>query len=156
MNQQELKSKETIRKDMRYRPLGRTAEEVSVIGLGGHHIGRQKDEKDSIPIIRAAIDAGINFIDVSPYYGLTKAENVLGKALKRISRDRYILATKCGRYGANIEDFDFSAARVTMRWISASGFARSFCSRRSPYIEPLAPEIPTTIFNIHSLPAGLF
>ena len=51
------------RGDMRYRKLGKTGEEVSCIGLGGHHIGRQKDEEDSIKIIRAAIDAGINFMD---------------------------------------------------------------------------------------------
>ena len=54
---------ETIRGDMRYRQLGRTGEEVSAIGLGGHHIGRQKQEKESIKIIRAAIDAGITFMD---------------------------------------------------------------------------------------------
>src|SRR5207244_10026365 len=54
---------------------------------------------------------GINFIDVSPYYGLTKAETMLGKALSTLPRDRFILARKVGRYGA--EDFDFSAARVT-------------------------------------------
>jgi aryl-alcohol dehydrogenase-like predicted oxidoreductase len=56
------------------------------------------------------LDLGINFIDVSPYYGLTKAETVLGKALKGIPRDRYYLATKVGRYGGN--QFDFSAERV--------------------------------------------
>src|SRR5439155_26434255 len=55
--------KETIRGDMRYRALGRTGEEVSLLGLGGHHIGRQKEEKESIAIIRAAIDAGVNFMD---------------------------------------------------------------------------------------------
>src|SRR5260221_10179089 len=55
--------KETVHGEMRYRPLGRTGEVVSLIGLGGHHIGRQKDELESIAIIRAAIDAGINFLD---------------------------------------------------------------------------------------------
>src|SRR5258707_13891805 len=55
--------KETIRGDMRYRALGRTGEEVSLIGLGGHHIGRQKEEKERIAIIKAAIDAGVNFMD---------------------------------------------------------------------------------------------
>ena len=48
---------------------------------------------------------------MSPYYGLTRAETVLGRALARVARDRYFLATKVGRYGEN--EFDFSAARVT-------------------------------------------
>ena len=47
---------------MLYRTLGRTGEQVSVIGLGGHHIGRQ-DEQEGIRIIRRAIDAGITFMD---------------------------------------------------------------------------------------------
>src|SRR5260221_1145203 len=54
--------KESVRGEMRYRQLGRIGE-VSLIGLGGHHIGRQKEEKESITIIRAAVDAGINFMD---------------------------------------------------------------------------------------------
>jgi hypothetical protein len=45
--------KETRRGDMLYRQLGTTKEQVSLIGLGGHHIGRQKDEKDSIAIYQA-------------------------------------------------------------------------------------------------------
>ena len=54
--------KETVSGEMRYRLLGRTDEKVSVIGLGGYHIGLQKEEKESIRIIRAAIDAGITFM----------------------------------------------------------------------------------------------
>jgi L-galactose dehydrogenase len=52
----------------------------------------------------------MNFIDVSPYYGATKAETVLGQALKGVPRDQYILATKVGQYGTG--QFDFSAIRV--------------------------------------------
>src|SRR5262249_24767123 len=48
---------ETVQGDMRYRALGRTGEKVSLIGLGGHHIGRQNEEAESIKIIRAAVDA---------------------------------------------------------------------------------------------------
>src|SRR5262249_13015685 len=51
-----------------------------------------------------------NFIDVAPYYGATKAETVLGRALKEIGRERYYLATKVGQYGEG--EFDFTAARV--------------------------------------------
>lgn len=53
---------------------------------------------------------GINFFDVSPFYGLTRAETVLGKALRELPRDSYVLSTKVGRYGE--DKFDFSAKRV--------------------------------------------
>jgi predicted aldo/keto reductase-like oxidoreductase len=94
MNPREMRLKETIRGEMRYRPLGRTGEEVSVIGLGGHHIGRQKDEKDSIQIIRAAIDAGINFMDNCWDYHDGGSEIRMGKALKNGYRKRVFLMTK--------------------------------------------------------------
>lgn len=60
--------------------------------------------------LHAALDAGINLIDTSPFYGETRSESNLGRMLKGIPRDRFLLATKLGRYGA--ADFDFSAARV--------------------------------------------
>ncbi len=72
---------------------------------------RAIDEADGIRCVHRAIDLGINFIDVSPYYGITKAETVPGKALKTLPRDKYYLATKVGRYQE--DSFDFSAARVT-------------------------------------------
>src|SRR5450631_3339574 len=85
---------ESVRGEMRYRQLGRTGEEVSVIGLGGHHIGCQKDEKDSIQIIRAAIDAGINFMDNCWDYHDGGSEIRMGKALKDAYRNRVFLMTK--------------------------------------------------------------
>src|SRR5260370_1133901 len=86
--------KETVRGEMRYRALGRTGEEVSLIGLGGHHIGRQKAEKDSIQIIRAAVDAGINFMDNSWDYHEGGSEVRMGKALRDGYRKRVFLMTK--------------------------------------------------------------
>src|SRR4051812_44631562 len=86
--------KETVRGEMRYRALGRTGEEVSLIGLGGHHIGRQKDEKDSIAIIRAAIDAGVNFMDNCWDYHDGGSEVRMGKALKDGYRKKVFLMTK--------------------------------------------------------------
>jgi L-galactose dehydrogenase len=62
---------------------------------------------------------GINFIDVAPYYGLTMAESALGRALQGVSREKYYLATKVGRYGADEKDFDFSPERV-MRSVDES------------------------------------
>jgi L-galactose dehydrogenase len=57
------------------------------------------------------VDAGINFFDVSPYYGPTLAEERLGQTLEG-NRQKVVLATKCGRYG--IEEFDFSAKRIRL------------------------------------------
>src|SRR5581483_2893474 len=85
---------ETIRGEMRYRRLGRTLEEVSLIGLGGYHIGLQDDERESITIIRAAIDRGINFLDNCWDYHEGRSEERMGKALAGGYRDRVFLMTK--------------------------------------------------------------
>src|SRR3954466_8852058 len=101
---------------MQYRTLGATGVKVSALAYGGSSLGsafRDIDEAEGIRSVHVALDHGINLIDTAPYYGATKAETVLGKALKGVARDRYILATKVARYGPNIADFDFSAARVT-------------------------------------------
>jgi L-galactose dehydrogenase len=100
---------------MKYRPLGKTGLNVSILSFGASSLGavfHAINEDDAIRAVHVSIERGINFIDCSPYYGLTKAETVLGKALKTVQRDKYILATKVGRYGAEQKDFDFSAARV--------------------------------------------
>lgn len=71
-------------------------------------------EAEGIRAVHTAVDNGINFIDVSPYYGHLKAETVLGKALKEIERSRYYLSTKVGRYGKDgVNTWDYSAERVT-------------------------------------------
>jgi aryl-alcohol dehydrogenase-like predicted oxidoreductase len=88
------KPKETMRGEMRYRRLGRTGEEVSAIGLGGHHIGRQKDEADSIKIIHSAIEAGITFMDNSWDYHDGGSEIRMGKALRDGYRKKVFLMTK--------------------------------------------------------------
>ena len=100
---------------MEYRILGKTGLKVSALGFGASPLGGgvfgPVDESEAIRSVHAGLDLGINIIDVSPFYGYTRAETVLGRALKGIPRDRYYLATKVGRYGDN--DFDFSAQRVT-------------------------------------------
>lgn len=99
---------------MEYRVLGSTGLKVSALGFGASPLGGgvfgSVDESEAIKSVHAALDLGINIIDVSPFYGYTRAETVLGKALKGIPRDRYYLGTKVGRYGDN--QFDFSAERV--------------------------------------------
>jgi L-galactose dehydrogenase len=95
-----------------YRRLGHTDLEVSVLGFGTSPLGNVFGTIDPVEGRRAvhfAIERGINFFDVSPYYGLTLAESRLGDAIAGY-RDKILLATKCGRYGP--DRFDFSEKRV--------------------------------------------
>jgi L-galactose dehydrogenase len=101
---------------MEYRPLGLTGVQISALSFGASSLGgvfRDINLDDAVRAVHVSLDQGINFIDTSPFYGLTKSESVLGMALKGIPRDKYFLATKCGRYGSELKDFDFSAKRVT-------------------------------------------
>jgi aryl-alcohol dehydrogenase-like predicted oxidoreductase len=87
---------------------------VSALSFGASSLGggifRQVEESEALRTVATALDSGMNFIDVSPFYGLTRAESVLGKALRGVDRGSYYLATKVGRYGDT--EFDFSASRV--------------------------------------------
>ena len=102
---------------MIYNELGKTGLRVSNLGFGASSLGgvfRHINEDDAIEAVFAALDGGINYIDVSPYYGHYKAETVLGKALRQLRRDRYVLSTKVGRYGQDgVNTWDYSASRVT-------------------------------------------
>src|SRR5690349_15648415 len=64
------------------RTLGRTGEKVSIVGLGGYHIGMQSDEQESIRIIRTALDNGMNFLDNCWDYNNGQSEIRMGKALR--------------------------------------------------------------------------
>ena len=77
-----------------YRTLGHTGEQVSIVGLGGAHIGMQGNESDSIRIIRTAIDSGINFMDNSWDYSNGNSEIRMGKALRDGYRSKVFLMTK--------------------------------------------------------------
>ena len=89
---------------------------VSNLGFGASSLGgvfHSIREEEGIEAVHTAVDNGINFIDVSPYYGHLKAETVLGKALKDIPREKYYLSTKVGRYGYNgVNTWDYSAKRA--------------------------------------------
>lgn len=102
---------------MQYREIGKTGMKVSALSFGASSLGgvfHDINESRAIEAVYTAIDCGMNFIDVSPYYGHYKAETVLGKALKGIERSKYYLSTKVGRYGENgVNTWDYSARRVT-------------------------------------------
>jgi len=84
--------------------LGWTDFELTTIGLGTWAIGGggwsfawgPQDDEESISTIHRAIELGINWIDTAPVYGLSHAEEVVGKALKGLN-EKPIIATKCGR-----------------------------------------------------------
>ena len=77
-----------------YRTLGHSGEKVSLVGLGGYHIGVQKDEEESIRIIRTAVDNGINFLDNCWDYNDGESEVRMGKALRDGYRKKVFLMTK--------------------------------------------------------------
>ena len=86
---------------MEYSTLGRTGLNVSRLSFGASSLGgvfHQVEETDAIRAVHLALDCGINYFDVAPAYGGTRAETVLGKALKGIPRERYFLSTKVGKY----------------------------------------------------------
>jgi predicted aldo/keto reductase-like oxidoreductase len=80
--------------EMPYRTLGRSGEKVSLLGLGGYHIGMQDDEQESIRIIRTAIDNGVNFLDNCWDYNDGNSEIRMGKALRDGYRKKVFLMTK--------------------------------------------------------------
>lgn len=100
---------------MTYEQLGNTGMTISRLSFGASSLGgvfRDIDEESAVAAVHAAISLGINYIDVAPAYGATKAEVLLGRALQGISRDAYRLSTKVGKntsadsYGH--DSFDYS------------------------------------------------
>ncbi len=84
---------------MIYRPLGQSGITASAIAHGAWAIGGWMwggtDEERSVRSIQASLDAGVNFIDTAPAYGMGLSERIVGQALEG-RRDKVILATKCG------------------------------------------------------------
>jgi L-galactose dehydrogenase len=116
---------------MEYRLLGGTSLRVSILGFGASPLGdvfRKTSPAERMDAVHVAVDRGINYFDVSPYYGLTLAEARLGEALEG-RREKVVLATKCGRYGGS--EFDFSAAKITAE------FENSLKRLRTDYVDLL-------------------
>jgi len=77
-----------------YRTLGRTREKVSLVGLGGYHLGKQADPQESIRIIRTGLDEGINFLDNCWDYNGGESEIRMGNALRDGYRQKAFLMSK--------------------------------------------------------------
>lgn len=82
-------------KGMPYRVLGKTGLKVSLLGVGGHHIGnRHITDETSLAVIRGAIDRGVNFLDNAWHYNNGRSEELMGKALQDGYREKVYLMTK--------------------------------------------------------------
>lgn len=84
---------------MIYKKAAKIKEEISAIGMGCWNFGGQWDNEvgeNTIRIVHAAIDKGINLFDVAPVYGFGKSEEILGTALKGEKRSKVLIASKCG------------------------------------------------------------
>jgi L-galactose dehydrogenase len=98
---------------MEQRILGNTGLKVPILSFGSSSLGqefRKVNLNEALDSVHVALDAGLNLIDTSPFYGRGMSEVLLGHALRGVPRERYILCTKLGRY--DHEHFDFSAKRV--------------------------------------------
>ena len=104
---------------MDYTLLGKNGPEVSRLSFGASALGsvfRQIDEGEGIRTVHEAVEQGINYFDVAPAYGGTVAETVLGKALRELPRERFILSTKAGKYtepgGYGNDELNYSEQRI--------------------------------------------
>lgn len=100
--------------------LGCTGIQVPVLAMGAASLGsiyHPVSQQQADDTVATALEHGVNYFDVAPYYGLTKAETALGRALNGVARESYTLATKVGRYGDSQWDFSREA---TLRSIDDS------------------------------------
>ena len=94
------------------RPLGRTGEMVSALGMGGFHLGMVGTEREAISLVHEAIDAGIHFMDNAWEYHDGKSEIRMGKALDKGWREKVFLMSKVCTHGRD--------AKVAMRQLEES------------------------------------
>ena len=96
------------------RPLGKTGLSVSVLSQGGAAIGQQYGPvslAEAADCVHAAIDAGVNLIDTSAYYGKGRSEEVLGEVLRGGWREKVHVCTKAGRLDRDVFDFSPEGTR---------------------------------------------
>jgi aryl-alcohol dehydrogenase-like predicted oxidoreductase len=126
-----------------YRTLGRTGERVSLLGLGGAHLGKIADERESIQIMRTALDNGVNFLDNSWGYHNGASELRMGLALKDGYRQKAFLMTKFDGQTATAatRQFEESLRRLQVDYVDLLQFH-----------EIIRPEDPDRVFA----PGGAF
>ncbi len=104
---------------MEYRRLGSAGLKVSALGLGTNNFGERMDEKASVGIVHAALDAGVNFIDTANRYGGGHSEEFIGKALKG-RRWQALIGTKFGRNAGKGPNDSGGSRQHIMKAVEAS------------------------------------
>lgn len=112
------------RGDMPYRPLGLTGERVSIVGLGGFHLGIPLDEQMVIRLVRTAIDSGVNFMDNAWDYHTGLSEMRMGHALQDGYRKKVFLMTKVDGRDKHtaMHQLDESLRRLGTDWVDLLQF----------------------------------
>jgi aryl-alcohol dehydrogenase-like predicted oxidoreductase len=97
------------------KPLGRTGEQVSIIGLGGYHLGTLRSLDDAVRIVQEAVDAGVTFFDNAWEYNDHRSEEWMGRGLQG-RRDKVFLMTKVCTHGRDkkvaMQQLEESLARL--------------------------------------------
>jgi aryl-alcohol dehydrogenase-like predicted oxidoreductase len=102
------------------RPFGRTGVRVSIIGLGGWHIGTVKDEAEAIRIMHSAIDEGVTFFDNAWDYHNGRSEELMGKALASGGRRKrvFLMTKNCERdYEGSMRNLEESLRRLKTDYV---------------------------------------
>jgi len=97
------------------RPLGNTGVDVSILGLGGAHIGLIQDDSESIKLMHAAIGAGITFFDNSWDYNDGRSEELMGRALATdgLRKKVFLMTKNCERdYAGSMRNLEESLGRL--------------------------------------------
>ncbi|CAI8030368.1 L-galactose dehydrogenase [Geodia barretti] len=101
---------------MKFRLLGRTGLKLSILGMGGSGFGNvygNYNQETATHAVKEALDRGVNYIDTAYWYGQGQSELFLGRALRGIKRENFIVSTKVCRYEQDYPNmFDFSAETV--------------------------------------------
>jgi aryl-alcohol dehydrogenase-like predicted oxidoreductase len=139
---------------MRYRPLGNSGLQVSVVGLGCNNFGRRLDVKQTLAVVDAAIDSGITLLDTAETYGGPgRSEEMLGEVLAG-RRDQVVLATKFGSQAGDMGYGPAAGARGGRSYIRRA-VEQSLRRLRTDYIDLYQIHTPDPVTPIEETLSAL-
>jgi aryl-alcohol dehydrogenase-like predicted oxidoreductase len=139
---------------MRYRPLGNSGLQVSVVGLGCNNFGRRLDVRQTLAVVDAAIDAGITLLDTAETYGgAGRSEEMLGEVLLT-RRDQVVLATKFGSQAGDMGYGPAAGAKGSRSYIKRA-VEQSLRRLRTDYIDLYQIHTPDPVTPIEETLSAL-